>query len=314
LAQGAQPGGYPQGGYTAPPADAYTQNPAGTGYTAPTSYSAQPSASTGLYDSQSQPQPGAMAQGTGYPQQAPAAGYADPNAGVNGDYYNQAYARPDANVAAAAPAAGYAAPQGYAPDPSQVPMGYDAQAAAALPANPSMPQISHPEAQVADSRYGAQPAVAGAPIAQPPAQDPGYAQPAGDRYAQPAATTPGAYQDASAASTNAGQFNEPQGFQPGATGYTPGATGYQPPGTTPYQVPAGSYSPTPTGSRYRPGSTGDYYAPPPASASPSMPTRTSSTGSAVAPANYTATPNAPPVEVPAVYTPSSTDAASGLPQ
>lgn len=314
LAQGAQPG-YPQNAYSAPPPDAYTQNPAGTGYTAPTSYSAQAGASTGLYDSQAQPQPAAMAQGSGYPQQAPAAGYADPNAGVNGDYYNQAYARPDANVAAAAPAAGYAAPQGYAPaDPSQVPMGYDAQAAAAIPANPSMPQISHPEAQVADSRYGAQPAVAGAPVAQQSAYDQGYAQPVGDRYAPPVGGVPGAYQDPSAATATAGQYNEPSGFQPGATGYTPGATGFQPPGTAPYQAPAGNYTPSPTGSRYRPGSTGDYYAPPPASTSPAVPTRTSSTGSAVAPANYMATPNAPAAEVPAVYTPSSTDPAAGLPQ
>ena len=313
LAQNPQPG-YPQNYYSAPPADAYTQNASGTGYTAPTSYSAQP-ASTGLYDSQTQPQPGAMAQGSGYPQQAPAAGYADPNAAVNSDYYNQAYARPDANVAAAAPAAGYAAPQGgYAPvEASPAPMGYDAQAAAAIPANPSMPQISHPEAQVADSRYGVQPAAA-PPVGQQPAYDAGYVQPSGDRYTPPAGAAPGQHQDPSAASTTAGQYNEPSGFQPGATGYTPGANGFQPAGTAPYQAPAGSYSPTPTGSRYRPGSTGDYYAPPPASSAPAAPTRTSSTGSAVAPANYIATPNAPSAEVPAVYAPPSSDAGSGLSQ
>ena len=257
-----------------------------------------------------------MAQGSGYPQQAPAAGYADPNAAVNGDYYNQAYARPDANVAAAAPAAGYAAPQGYAPDPSQVPMGYDAQAAAAIPANPSMPQISHPEA--AGCRQSLR-CTTGSRWLDPWHSSSSLMIPVMlNRAATVTLRLPEVFRERikilSAATATAGQYNEPSGFQPGATGYTPGATGFQPPGTAPYQVPAGNYTPSPTGSRYRPGSTGDYYAPPPASTSPAMPTRTSSTGSAVAPANYTATPNAPAAEVPAVYTPTSTDPAAGLPQ
>lgn len=314
MAQAPQPGtGYPQNYYSGTPTDAYAQNPNGVGYSAPTSYGA-PAASTGLYDSQTQP--GAMAQGTGYPPSQPAGyaqqaavpgAYGDPAAaGVTNEYYNPAYARPDANVAAAAPATGYAQPGYGAVEPGQAPQGYDAQAAAALPANPPMPQTSYPEAQMADSRYATTPAApAGAYEAAP-------AQPSTDRYGLPAAAAPAAGYDAAAASTTAGQYNEPSGFQPGATGYTPGANGYQPAGTTPYQAPAGAYTPSPTGSRYRPGSTGDYYAPP-TSTTPA-PTRTSSTGSAVAPANYVANPHAAPAEAPAVYTPAASEAGTTLPQ
>lgn len=332
LAQNPQAGGYPPNYYSAPPTDAYAQNPNGAGYTAPTGYGAPqsygaPNASTGLYDSQSQP--AAMAQAGGYPQnqppgnpqQAPVAGYPDPAVAVNNEYYNQAYARPEANgyaAGAAAPAGGYAAQPGYAPaDAGQAPMGYDAQAAAAMPANPAMPQISHPEAQVADSRYGTGAAMGG-PAAQPqqpqPMYDPGYVQQGGDRYAPPGSVAPGAYQDPTSASTTAGQYNEPSGFQPGATGYAPGANGFQPAGTAPYQSPTGAYNANPNGSRYRPGSTGDYYTPPAATGSPAGPVRTSSISSPVAPANYTAAPGATGAEVPAIYAPSTSDAPAGLPQ
>ena len=308
-----------------PPQQGYAAQPAGYG-AQPTSYGAQPTgygsapASQSLYD---QTQPAAVAQTGAYPlNQAgsyaqPNAGYGDPSAAaVNNDYYNSDYARQDATgyAAAAAPATG----NGYGQvDPSQPTMGYETQAGAAMSANPAMPQVGYPNAQVADARGAAG---MPAPQASPPAaNDPNYAAP-GSAYAPVAPQSPSGWADPSAASTSAGNYNEPDGFQPNvngyspsANGYTPGTNGFQPAGTTPYQSPAGSYNTNPnapSGGRYRPGSTGDYYPSGASNAPPAGGGQMSSSGSAVAPANYNAVRGAASAEVPAIYNPSAIEAAA----
>jgi hypothetical protein len=316
-AQAPQPGGYAPNYYgAATGADAYAQTPPGAGYQqAP--YGQQPgygyqNSGTGLYDAQ----PGTVAQTGGYPVAQPGSypqptanvGYTDPSA-VNNDYYNSAYARQDATgqMPPQAPASG-PAPGGYAQSPGYAPIEaapqgagiYDSQSAAGMPvANATTPHAVYPE-QVADSRYGspaAMPAAAAIPAASQPAANTGYGAAAGSRYSQ------GAPADPMAASTSAGNYNEPSGFQPGASGYAPGANGFQPPGTSPYQPPAGPYNANPNNPAaggYRPGSTGSYHSPTGA-VTPSNDMRTSSTGSAVAPANYTVGANSTDAEIPAIY-------------